>query len=130
MNMTKIGRFFRSFKFAFKGLSIVFKEEQSFRVQLMAASVVLVLGIFFRIKKWEAIVLILVASLVLVLELINSTLERIIDYLKPRLHHYVEVVKDIMAAAVLLASLGAAAIGVLIFYPYLANLLLGSKIGN
>lgn len=128
--MKRIGRFLRSFKFALKGLLIVFKEEQSFRVQLLATLVVLVLGIFFRIKKWEAIILILVASLVLVLELINSTLERIIDYLKPRLHHYVEVVKDIMAAAVLLASLGAAAIGALIFYPYLANLFWGLEIVN
>jgi diacylglycerol kinase len=75
------------------------------------------LGIYFRVSKSEAVALILVASSVLVLELINSTLERVVDYMKPRLHHYVEVVKDMMAGAVLVASLGAAVIGIIIFYP-------------
>lgn len=120
--MFNLKRFFRSFKFAFKGLAIVFREEQSFRVQIVALAAILALGIYFNIRIWEWTALILVAASVLVLELINSTLERIIDYLKPRLHHYVEVVKDIMAAAVLVASLAAAAVGVLIFYPYFFRL--------
>ena len=115
-------RFLRSFKFAFKGLAIVFREEQSFRVQIVALSVILVFGALFKIKTWEWIALILVAASVLVLELVNSALERIIDYLKPRLHHYVEIVKDIMAGAVLVASIAAAAIGVIIFYPYFSQI--------
>ncbi len=115
-------RFFRSFKFAAKGLKIVFREEQSFRVQVTALFIVLSLGVFFGIKSWEWTALILVAASVLVLELINSTLERIIDYLKPRLHYYVETVKDIMAAAVLVASVAALAVGILIFYPYFLRL--------
>lgn len=122
MNMLNLKRFLRSFKFAAKGLAIVFREEQSFRVQIATLFAVLVLGILFNIKTWEWIALILVAASVLVLELINSTLERIVDYLKPRLHHYVEIVKDIMAGAVLVASIAAAAVGVIIFYPYFSKI--------
>lgn len=116
-------RFARSFRFAFKGLMTVIKEEQSFRIQLFSAFVVLILSLAFRISKWEAVALILVASSVLVLELINSTLERVVDYMKPRLHHYVEAVKDIMAAAVLVAAAAAAAVGIIIFWPYLKELI-------
>lgn len=124
--MSRAQRFIRSFRFACNGLITVAREEQSFRVQLAAALAVFVLALVFRVSKWEAAALILVASSVLVLELINSTLERIVDYMKPRLHHYVEVVKDIMAAAVLVASIGAAAIGLLIFYPYFREFLISS----
>ncbi len=121
--MTRTRRLIRSFGFAWKGLVTVTREEQSFRVQLFLAALILALGIIFRIKQWEAVALILVATSVLVLELVNSTLERVVDYMKPRLHHYVEVVKDIMAGAVLLASLGALVAGIVIFYPYFRELL-------
>jgi diacylglycerol kinase len=43
--------------------------------------------------------------------------------LKPRIHSYVAVIKDLMAATVLIASLAAIIIGGIIFFPYLANLL-------
>ena len=50
------------------------------------------------------IVLLLIVMLVLLLELLNSALERFADLLKPRLLVHVETVKNIMAAMVLLAS--------------------------
>jgi diacylglycerol kinase len=58
---------------------------------------------------------------VLVLEIINSIFERIVDVYKPRLNPYVRDIKDMMAAAVLIASLGAAIIGLMIFIPYLMD---------
>lgn len=122
--MISISRFLRSLRFALKGLATVFREEQSFRIQLLAAFITFGLGTYFRVSKSEAVALILVASSVLVLELVNSTLERVVDYMKPRLHHYVEVVKDMMAGAVLVASLGAAIIGIIIFYPYFSEMFL------
>lgn len=102
---------------------IVLKEEQSFQMQLLAGAVVICLIVYFNIKSWEAALLILLVMMVLVLELINSIFERIVDVLKPRLHPYVEEIKDIMAAAVLLASIVSAVIGIIIFWPYINNLL-------
>ena len=86
---------------------------------------VLILALVFHVKVWEAIALLLVIMMVLVLELINSVFERVIDVLKPRMHPYVETVKDIMAAVVLLSSVGAIVVGVLILGPYLVDLLRG-----
>lgn len=111
----------RSFGYAIKGLGLIFKEEQSFRVQVAAAVVVIVIMFVLPVKNWEKVALILVMGWVLVLELINSILERIVDILKPRVHLGVESVKDIMAAAVLIASFTALIIGLIIFIPYVRS---------
>jgi diacylglycerol kinase len=117
--MLQIRKLLRSFHYAWHGAVLVFKEEQNFRIQLAIALVVVVLMAILPVKNWEKVALILVMAFVLVLELLNSIMERIVDMLKPRLYVYVESVKDIMAAAVLLASLVALAVGLIIFIPYL-----------
>jgi diacylglycerol kinase len=63
-------------------------------------------------------VLALTIVLVLSLELANTAAERIMDILKPRVHPYARVVKDAMAGAVLIASVGAVFIGICILLPY------------
>ena len=83
---------------------------------------VLLLAAFFGVRIYEWILLILLIGAVWTLELVNSIIERLADAFKPRLHSYVKDVKDIMAAAVLIASLIAGAVGITIFYPYLAAL--------
>lgn len=119
--MFEINRLIRSFKYAGKGLKNIFAEEQSFRIQVLAGIIVLVLAFLLKIKVWEIIVLLLIIMMVLILELINSIFERIVDILKPRMHPYVELIKNVMSAIVLIASLTALIIGIIIFYPYLAK---------
>lgn len=62
--------------------------------------------------------LVLSMALVLILEVVNSVFEQLVDLLKPRLHYVVGEIKNMMAAAVLLASLAAAVVGGVIFWPY------------
>lgn len=118
-----INQLFRSFAHAVSGIRTAFKEEQSFRVQIAAAIFVIVLMFVFSLNIIEKSVLILLIIIVLALEMLNSILERLIDVYKPRLHSYVRDIKDIAAGAVFLASLGAAVVGILIFYPYIRGLL-------
>ncbi len=108
---------------AWRGLVTVFKSEQNFRLQILIAIIVTALAVYFPLRVWEVILLILLMMLVLMMELLNTAIEYFADLLKPRLHHYVLVVKDIMAAAVLLVSLGSAIIGIIIFLPHFLNLL-------
>jgi len=61
----------------------------------------------------------LIIFAVLVLELINSTVERIMDFLGPDQDEKVRIIKDLMAAIVLLAGLAAIIVGIIIFYPYI-----------
>ncbi len=123
--MLSFRRLIRSFTYAGKGLKQVLREEQSFRIQVFSAIAVLILSLYFGIKVWEAVALLLVIIMVLVLELINSVFERVVDVLKPRMHPDVETIKDIMAAVVLLSSIGAVFIGLLILGPYFVQFFRG-----
>ena len=87
----------------------------------MAALFVVGLMIWFPLPLWQAVALLLLIVFVLSLELINSILERFVDVFKPRIHPMVEEIKDLMAGAVLIASLGALLVGLLIFVPYFWN---------
>jgi len=115
--MFSLKKFSKSLKYAGKGILLVFREEQNFRLQAAAGAVVLFLAWYFHLPVWQWIVLILVISFVLVLELINSIFERVIDIVKPGIDDYVRAIKDIMAGAVFIASIVALIVGILIFAP-------------
>jgi undecaprenol kinase len=121
--MFSTGSFLKSLKFAFKGLKHIFQEEQNFRFQIVCGIIVLILVIFLPFELWERVVLLMLVGAILVLEIINTVVERLLDVYKPRLHHYVEMAKDMMAAAVLIASLIAVVIGVLIIVSLIFRLL-------
>ncbi len=124
--MLDLKKFAKSLRYATKGIIVVAREEQSFRIQLLAAAAVVALMFWLGLRVPEKALLTLAIVLVLVLELVNSIFERMVDILKPRIHHYVEDIKDIMAGTVLVASVGALLIGVLIFWPYFVKLVSGA----
>ena len=113
-----IKKFLKSARFALRGIFSIYKTEQNFRFQIFASCFVIFLIIFFKVSPKEIIVLILIISLVLIMEIINSAFEKITDMFKPRIHVYAELVKNIMAGAVLISSFTALVIGIIIFYPY------------
>jgi diacylglycerol kinase len=117
--MIKFKRLLKSFTYAFKGLYKVFKEEQNLKIQSFIALAVVAAGFIFNIKKTEWLIIILFIVLVILMEIVNSAVERVTDILKPRIHDYVKEIKDIMAAAVMVSSVAAAIIGLIIFWPYL-----------
>ena len=121
ITMIKIKRLYKSFTYAFRGLGKTLKEEQNLQIQSIVGLVVIILGWYFRIEVEKWLILILVIGLVILMELINSAVERITDVLKPRLDSYVKEIKDIMAAAVMLASVIAIIVGLIIFLPYFIN---------
>ncbi len=120
--MIQVRQLFNSVKHAIRGVRVVFRSEQNFRIQLIAGFAVLGLTFFVPIARWEFIVLMLLIGSVLSLELINSVFERIIDTFKPRIHPIVRDIKDIMAATVLVTSLIALVVGLSIFVPHLLPL--------
>ena len=116
-------RLWRSFFSAGRGLKQIFLSEPNFRLQLLVGVVVFILAWYFPLKNWERILMIILVMAVLVMEILNTTYEYLSDLLKPRLNHYVRAIKDIMAGAVLLTSVGAAVIGLMIFLPYFLQIL-------
>ena len=114
-------RFARSLKFAWNGIATLAKEEQSFRLQLLAAAVLTGLVVFFDLSRSETAIVVVVAAFTLVLELLNGAVERLVDLFKPRIHAYAEQIKDMMAGAVLVSSVGALIVGVLVFWPHVVE---------
>lgn len=102
----------RRLGFAANGLRTALTRERSLRAQALATSGVLLVLVLTRPPAlWWAIGL-LAIGLVLVAELVNTALETLADHLHPEHHPEIRVVKDIAAAAVLLASLVALAVAV------------------
>ncbi len=116
---TTINDLNKSFTNAWKGLLLAFREEKSFRYQVAVAIVVAILILLFPLERWEVAILILCIGAVLVLELLNSIIERFVDMVKPRVHDYARMVKDISAAAVLVMAITAVILAIIIFWPHL-----------
>lgn len=117
--MVRVKRLYKSFVYAFRGLRKTFKEEQNLQIQSFFAFIALILAIILHISKIEWIFIILAIGLVMLMELINSAVERVTDVLQPRIHDYVKEIKDIMAAVVLFSSIIAFIIGLIIFIPHI-----------
>jgi diacylglycerol kinase len=120
--MNSFQKLFKSFRYATRGLKYVLKHEQNFQIEILGGLFVVILMYLFPTRNLEKIALFIVILAVLVMELINTIFERVVDMLKPRMHPYAQLVKDVMAAAVLLSSIGAVIVGVIIFWPYFQEL--------
>jgi diacylglycerol kinase len=110
----------QSFSAAWRGLLLAFKGERTFRVMIAFALVIVVIVSTAPLASWERLLLLLLTGAVLVLELLNSMVERLVDLLKPRLSTYIGEVKDLMAAAVVTTAFFAALIAFLIQLPHFA----------
>ena len=108
--MFNIKKLFRSFQHAFRGLVLIYREEQNFRIHVAFSLVVLFLAFLFRVEALQIIIL-------LILEIINTVFERLVDIAKPRVHHYIAFIKDVMAGAVFIAALICALTTIIILFP-------------
>lgn len=97
--------------FALAGMRIVFRREQSFRIQCLVALVAAAVTAALRPGwVWAALVAMSV-GLVLAAELVNGALEYLIDRVHPEIHDEIKFAKDAAAGAVLITSLAGACVG-------------------
>jgi undecaprenol kinase len=113
----------QSFGAAWRGLLLAFKSERTFRVMIAFGLLIIAVVSTAPLASWERLLLLLLTGSVLVLELLNSMVERLVDLLKPRLSTYIGEVKDLMAASVVTMAFFAALIAFLILLPHLATFL-------
>jgi diacylglycerol kinase (ATP) len=92
----------------------------------MIGALAVALALFLKVNPTA---IVLATMLVLGLELINSAVEATVDLITPDFHPLARVAKDLAAAAVLMASFGAAVIGLITLGPALWRLLAGYVIG-
>lgn len=114
---------YKSFKFAFDGLKTAILKGRNFRIQITIGLLAIILGFVFKFAYWEWLHLILIIILILILELLNTSLEAIVDLVSPEIQEKAKIAKDVAAATVLVASIGSIIIGVLLFLPKILKML-------
>ena len=113
----------QSFKHALNGLRLIWQAEHNFRVHLIILLLTCITGFIMKISNLEWISIAIVSSIVLVTELLNTSIERISDFITKEKNPTIKLIKDIAAAAVLIAALSAIIVGLIIFGPYLKALI-------
>ncbi len=112
----------KSFGHAFNGIRYFLAETPNARIHLLVSLFAISLGIVFSISLQEWCITVLTIAMVLSMEALNSGLESLADASVPEYHPLIKKAKDLAASAVLIASLGALAIGFFIFAPYILAL--------
>ena len=111
-----IARFIKSLGYALQGIVTGIKEERNVRIDIVVAFYVLIFSKFYDFTLTQKVILVLVCFNVLAFELMNTAMERAVD--KPDKEHYMQAgaAKDTAAGAVLLAAVGAAVAGIMMFW--------------
>jgi diacylglycerol kinase (ATP) len=113
----------KSVKYAANGAFKLMSTEHSIIVQLLIASFLIFAGFYFNITKTEWMFQLFAIGLVLSVEGMNTAIEKIADFIHPDYHQKIGFIKDIAAGAVFFAAVIAIIIGLLIYYPYVYNLI-------
>lgn len=92
-------------------------------IHAAATLVVLTAAYLFRVSTADWCWIILAISIVWTAEALNTAFEFLADAASPEFHPLVRDAKDVAAGAVLLTGVAAAVIGAIVFWPYLARLL-------
>ncbi|MEM8612329.1 MAG: diacylglycerol kinase family protein [Cyanobacteria bacterium P01_H01_bin.105] len=115
---------FASFRYAWAGIVYAVRTQRNFRVHLAIGLVALSLGVLLHIKAIEAAVVAITISAVLVMELMNTALESVVDLTVGQTYHELaKIAKDCAAGAVLISAMAALLVAGFIYLPPLLALL-------
>lgn len=111
-------QFVQSFVFAAKGIRQAVKGQRNLKIHIAVAMAVVAAGVHYTITSTEWGLVILAVGLVITAELMNTSIEGLVDLVEPKHHPLAGKIKDIAAGGVLVASACAAGIGILVFMKY------------
>ena len=103
--------------YAFKGAVLLLKTEASIKIQFAVATFVTIAGFYFGLSSTEWILQTLAIGLIMGIEGLNTTIEKISDFIHPEHHSEIGFIKDIAAGAVFFVSIAAVIVGLIIYIP-------------
>lgn len=118
-------KFSSSFKDCINGLKFINVNEDNFKREIFLGIIALIVSYVLKIDKIEFMIIIIVIGLVLICEIINTAVERLVDLVSPNYNKIAGEVKDIMAFAVLFMCTISLIVGAIIFIPKIMVLLGG-----
>ncbi|MGI9527689.1 MAG: diacylglycerol kinase family protein [Weeksellaceae bacterium] len=116
-------RFYYSLGYAINGIQWVIKSEPNMRIHLVCTCIVLFMSYFLGLNYIEWSIILLCIMSVIVLEMINTIIEKYLDFYHPERSEKVKILKDIAAGSVLLASLFSMIIGGILFMQKIISLI-------
>lgn len=109
---------FLSFKYAWAGVRYAFVTQRNFRIHTIIGILAVSLGFLLEIKAMEMAVIIMTCAIVMVLELINTAIESVVDLtVKQTYHELAKIAKDCAAGAVLISAIAAVMVAAFILLP-------------
>lgn len=106
-----------SFRYAFEGIKYVLKTQPNMKIHTVIGLLAVVAGFFFKISEAEWLAIVIVIGFVLILEVVNTAVETLVDLYTEEYHHLAKVSKDTAAGAVLLMAIVSVVVGLIIFLP-------------
>lgn len=117
-------KFLKGFVFAFEGVRYAFETQLNLRFHLLFAILVILFGFFLQVSNFEWLILIFCIGLVIILELINTSIESLTDLAAQKKEHKLaKIAKDTSAAAVLIGAFTSAIVGFIIFIPKIFSMI-------
>lgn len=110
-------KFIKSLKYARAGAEHVLKTQRNIWIHCFIGLVVLAAALWLQVERSELTLLVLTIAFVLATEIINTSIEEAVNLAQPAVHPQAALAKNLAAAAVLVAAVGAIIIGGLIFLP-------------
>jgi diacylglycerol kinase (ATP) len=105
-----------SFGYAFEGIKHVLVKEPNTLIHALATVVVIAAGFIKGLAPYQWIAICLCVAFVWITEIINTCIELLCDlYCEKKFHPTIKIIKDIAAAAVLIAALVSVIVGIIVF---------------
>lgn len=108
-----------------EGISYVVINEVNFRREIILGIIALILSYLLKISTIEFIIVLIMISLVLTMEVINTSIERAVDLYTKEYNDLAKIAKDVSAGSVLISSIFSLIIGIIIFVPKIIDILGG-----
>ncbi len=123
-NKWKNKNFFEALKNSMNGLIYSIKEQKNLKIQLFIALIVVILSIVLKINKIEIFFVCISICFVVFAEIVNTSIEKVVDLVTEEYNEKAKLAKDIAAGAVIISSLNAVIIGMIIFGDKIINIII------
>lgn len=120
--MLNVHQLFRSFLYAFEGLQYALQNDQNLRIHFVIAGIVIIASLFLNVSPFEMGILGIMILLVIITEMINTSVEKMVDLITKEHRIEAKIAKDVSSGMVFVAAFGSVIVGILIFVPYILRL--------
>lgn len=118
-------KFSSSIKYCLEGINFVITNESNFKKEIVIGIIALLLSYILKISRIEFIIILIMIALVLTSEIINTSIEKVVDLYTKDYDNLAKIAKDVSAGSVLVMSIFSLLVGVIIFLPKIINVLGG-----